>query len=139
MKSKIKVPRILWVLILCAAALFVCWQCSEPYVSTSAVLDLQEELERIYGSEYTGKAVKNGTEDMVFVIEPKTRFLTNWDLRNALGLDYEYECQVIITTYAADGSTAVRTITYQAFDPMGTDKLTTRAALVPDSRREQVD
>lgn len=53
------------------------------YSSGSAVHDLKTELQAIYGTEYTGKAAQNGTEDMVFVVEPKTWFLTNWNLRNA--------------------------------------------------------
>ena len=44
---------------------------------------------------------------MCFDIEPKTWFLTNRDLRNALGLDYEYVC----------------------IDPMGADKQYQRAYL----------
>ena len=76
-----------------------------------------------------GKATENGMEDMVFVVEPKTWFLTNWNLRNALSIDYKYECKIIFTTYV-DGSVAsVRTISYQAVDPMGSEKTAERAFL----------
>ena len=47
--------------------------------------------------------IENRTEDMVFVVEPKTWFLTNWNLRNALSIDYKYECKVVFTTYV-DGN-----------------------------------
>ena len=57
---------------------------------------------------------------MIFVIEPKTRILTNWDLRNFLGLDYEYACKVI------SGS---EVIVYRGVDPMGADKIYQRAYL----------
>ena len=109
------------------------------YSSSSAVRDLKAELESIYGTEYTGKNVDNGTEDMVFVVEPKTWFLTNWNLRNALSIDYEYECKVVFTTYV-DGSTkSLRTITYQAFDPMDAEKMVERAYLDLDSKIETTE
>ena len=139
MKHKIKVPGILWILLLCAIAFCFYWRCSVPYVSASAVMDLQEELENIYGMEYSAKPVPGGTEDMVFEIQPKTRFMTNSNLRNALGLDYEYECRVIITTYTSDSTKTVHTITYQAFDPMGADRLTDRAALDLGSKTETME
>ena len=109
------------------------------YSSSSAVHDLKTELQTIYGTEYTGKAAENGTEDMVFVVEPKTWFLTNWNLRNALSIDYEYECKVVFTTYV-DGSTkSLRTITYQAFDPMDAEKMVERAYLDLDSKIETTE
>ena len=117
----------------------VCWMGVGYYSSSSAVRDLKAELESIYGTEYTGKNVDNGTEDMVFVVEPKTWFLTNWNLRNALSIDYEYECKVVFTTYV-DGSTkSLRTITYQAFDPMDAEKMVERAYLDLDSKIETTE
>lgn len=113
-----------------------CWMGFGSYSSSSAVLDLKLELETIYGPEYVGKDVENGTEDMVFVVEPKTRFLTNWNLRNALSIDYEYECKVIFTTYVNGSVVSVRTITYQAVDPMGTEKTAERAFLDLGSKAE---
>ena len=74
----------------------LCWVGVGFYSSSSAVRDLKAELETIYGAEYTGKDVDNGTEDMLFIVEPKTWFLTNWNLRNALSIDYEYECKVFL-------------------------------------------
>lgn len=106
------------------------------YSSSSAVLDLKEELEEIYGPEYNGKTAENGTEEMVFEVEPKTWFLTNWNLRNALGLDYQYECRVIYTTHCAENAKMVRVITYQASDPMGAESLDARASLNLDSKTE---
>jgi hypothetical protein len=109
------------------------------YSSGAAVRDLKTELESIYGTEYTGKDIENGTEDMVFVVEPKTWFLTNWNLRNALSIDYKYECKVVFTTYV-DGSTkSVRTITYQAVDPMGAEKTADRAYLDLSSKVEKTE
>ena len=125
--------------ILCLVVAVVCWMGVGYYSSSSAVRDLKAELESIYGTEYTGKAVVNGTEDMVFVVEPKTWFLTNWNLRNALSIDYEYECKVVFTTYV-DGSTkSLRTITYQAFDPMDAEKMVERAYLDLDSKVETTE
>lgn len=122
--------------VLCMIVTVLCWMGIGSYSSSSAVQDLRAELETIYGSEYTGKDVENGTEDMVFVVEPKTWFLTNWNLRNALSIDYEYNCKVIFTTYI-DGSTeSVRTITYQAVDPMGEEKIAQRAFLDLSSKVE---
>lgn len=74
----------------------LCWVGVGFYSSSSAVRDLKAELENIYGTEYTGKDVDSGTEDMVFIVESKTWFLTNWNLRNALSIDYEYECKVFL-------------------------------------------
>ena len=125
--------------ILCLVVAVVCWMGVGYYSSSSAVQDLKAELESIYGTEYTGKDVDNGTEDMVFVVEPKTWFLTNWNLRNALSIDYEYECKVVFTTYV-DGSTkSLRTITYQAFDPMDAEKMVERAYLDLDSKVETTE
>ena len=125
--------------ILCLVVAVVCWMGVGYYSSSSAVRDLKAELESIYGTEYTGKNVDNGTEDMVFVVEPKTWFLTNWNLRNASSIDYEYECKVVFTTYV-DGSTkSLRTITYQAFDPMDAEKMVERAYLDLDSKIETTE
>ena len=124
---------------LCLVVAVVCWMGVGYYSSSSAVQDLKAELESIYGTEYTGKAVVNGTEDMVFVVEPKTWFLTNWNLRNALSIDYEYECKVVFTTYVDGISKSLRTITYQAFDPMDAEKMVERAYLDLDSKVETTE
>ena len=121
---------------LCLVVAVVCWMGVGYYSSSSAVRDLKAELESIYGTEYTGKDVNNGTEDMEFVVEPKTWFLTNWNLRNALGIDYEYECKVIFTTYVDGTPESTRTITYQAVDPMGAEESGQSAFLDLDSKTE---
>ena len=126
-------------LVLCLFAAIFCWVGVGSYSSSSAVRDLKTELEAIYGTEYTEKDIENGTEDMVFIVEPKTRFLTNWNLRNALGLDYEYECKVVFTTYVDGSAKSVRTITYQAVDPMGAGKTADRAYLDLGSKAEQTE
>ena len=119
-------------LILCLVAVLINWLGIGYRPSSSAVLDLKAELEALYGKEYTGKAVEGGTEDMVFVVEPKTFFLTNWNVRNFLSKDYEYECKVVFTTYFEDGTgSKVREITYQGFDPMGRENSDCRAYLKP--------
>lgn len=95
--------------------------------SSSAMQDLLGELQAIHGEEYTGRETAGETEDMAFVIEPKTWFLTNWNLRQSLGWDYTYDCKVIYTRYADGGQVHVRTITYQGIDPMGEGRTTDRA------------
>ncbi len=107
--------------------------------SGAAGADLTAELETIYGKEYQGKAVDNGTEDMQFVIEPKTWIFTNWNLRMQLGLDYEYECKVVYTTYVDGEVSHIRTITYQAVDPMGSEKMFERAYLDLSSEIETTE
>ena len=108
------------------------------YYSGAAGADLTAELESIYGAEYQGKIVDNGTEDMQFVIEPKTWFLTDYNIRSQLGLDYKYECKVIFTTYVDDQNSIVRTITYQGIDPMSREKMVEGASLDLDSKTEEV-
>lgn len=126
-------------LFLCITAVFLRWLGIGSYSSGSAVLDLKAELESMYGAEYTGKAVENGIEDMAFEIKPKTWFLTNWNLRNALGIGYKYQCQVIFTTYTDENSKIVRTITYKAVDPMGVGNGEARASLDQDSRTDAAE
>ena len=123
MKRKLMISLI----VLCMIAAVLCRLGIGSYSSGSAVQDLRAELESIYGTEYTEKAVAHGSEDMAFVVTPKTWFLTNWNLRNALSIDYKYECKVIITTNVDEHVESVRTITYQAFDPTGAEKTTDRA------------
>ena len=108
------------------------------YYSGAAGYDLTAELESIYGAEYQGKVVDNGTEDMKFVIEPKTWFLTDYNVRSQLGLDYKYECKVIFTTYVDGQISIVRTITYQGIDPMSREKMVEGASLDLDSKTEEV-
>ena len=118
-----------FVIILCVVVCIVNWLGIGYRPSSSAVLDLKAELEALYGEEYTGKEVETGTEDMVFIVKPKTFFFTNWNLRNALCKDYEYECRVIFTNYIEGEKIKVRTITYQGFDPMGIEHAVDRAHL----------
>lgn len=125
------------VLILIVSVL--CWAGIGLYSSGAAVHDLKAELQTIYGTEYTGKAVENGTEDMVFVVEPKTWFLTDWNLRNAWSMDYKYECKVVFTTYIGGSVKSIRTITYQAVDPMGAENNEVRAHLELDSIAEKIE
>ena len=130
---------IVFILALCLAVSVLHWMGVGPYSSGSARADLLKELETIYGSEYTGKTTEAGTGDMTFVIVPKTRFLTNWDLRKMLGLDYKYECKVIFTTYTDGNMRNVRTITYQAVDPMGEENMLQSAHLLPDTMEEKTE
>lgn len=132
MKRKIIALLSVWALIVIALG----WAGLGTYSSSSAVQDLKTELESIHGTEYTGKPVENGTENMVFVIEPKTWFLTNWNLRNALSMDYEYECKVVFTTHVDGSIKNVRTIIYQASDPMGAENIGERAHLDLNSKAE---
>ncbi len=125
--------------VLCVIIAILCWAGVGSYSSGAAVRDLKTELESIYGTEYTGKNIENGTEDMVFVVEPKTWFLTNWKLRNALSMDYEYECKVVFTTYVDGTAKSVRTITYQAVNPMGAEKTFDRAYLDLSSKVEKTE
>ena len=104
--------------------------------SGSAILDLKAELETIYGMEYTGKETESGTQDMLFEVAPASFILTNWTLRNTLGMDYKYTCRVIITDHADGGEKNIHTITYQAVDPMGHKHTEDRAHLILDSRKE---
>lgn len=115
------------------------WTGPGVYSGSSAVRDLKIELETIYGTEYKGKDVENGTEDMVFVVEPKTRLLTNWNIRNTFSMDYKYVCQVIFTTYVDGNIKSIRTITYQAVDPMGAEKSEMRAYLELDTKTETTE
>ena len=126
-------------LVLCLAIGILCWMGIGLKASSSAIRDLKAELETIYGAEYTEKNAENGTEDMVFVVEPKTWFLSNWNLRNALSIDYKYECKVIFTTYVDGRAESVRTITYQAIDPMGAEKIAGRAFLDLGSKVETTE
>ena len=127
------------IVVLSLIVAILCWIGVGSYSSSSAVRDFRAELETIYGAEYSGNDVENGTEDMVFVVEPKTWFVTNWNLRNALNIDYKYECKVIFTTYVNGSVASVRTITYQAVDPMGAEKIAERAFLDLDSKTETTE
>ena len=135
MKRKLIVSFI----VLCLINAILCWVGVGSYSSGSPVRHLKTESEAIYGTEYTGKDIKHGTEDMVFVVEPKTWLLTNWNLRNALSMDYEYECKVVFTTYVDGSAKSVRTITYQAVDPMGAEKTADKAYLDLGSKVEKTE
>lgn len=106
------------------------------HYSGAAAYDLAEELEAIYGEEYTGKEVADGLEDMVFQIEPNTFFMTNWNLRRFFSKPYRYECTVTYTTYVEEKTTKIRTITYQAIDPMGYENENVGAHLIRESMVE---
>ena len=127
------------IVVLSLIVAILCWIGVGSYSSSSAVRDFRAELETIYGAEYSGKDVENGTEDMVFVVEPKTWFVTNWNLRNALNIDYKYECKVIFTTYVNGSVASVRTITYQAVDPMGAEKTADKAYLDLGSKVDRTE
>ena len=136
MKQKNKKPRIVLICALCLMAVILCIRSTGPIHSGSAAADLKEALESVYGTEYTGKTVENGTEDMRFEIE-STAFLRSRSLRAFFGLDDTYECRVVITTHTGEGSTHVRTISYQAVDPIGQDETYIRASIDWDSREER--
>lgn len=126
------------VIIIVVIVLILCKAGIGYYTSGSAVRDLTEELTTLYGEPYTGCEVANGTEDMEFSIEPGTFFLTDESFRSFWGLDYRYECKVIYTTYSNDGTVSVRTITYDAVDPMGPSEQFDRAHLVMESVKELI-
>lgn len=136
MKHKRKAPGILLLCALCLLGVMLWSQSQKPFYSASAIADLTEALESRYGPEYTGRQVENGTEDMRFEIE-STVFLRNQALRSFFGLDDTYECRVVITTHSNDGSTGVRTIVYQAVDPMGCDEMYVRASIDWDSMEDR--
>lgn len=132
-----KKKSVILILILCLAACILHWAGMGYYTSSAAVSDLEAELEALYGEEYTGKETESGTEDMVFVIKPKTWFLTNWNLRNALGLDYKYSCSVVFTDDSQGRPETTRTIIYEGIDPMGKHHTADRAYLDLSSKTEK--
>lgn len=134
-----KKKYVIAIIILCLIVGAINWFGIGYYYSGAAAYDLVEELESIYGKEYLGKEVEDGLENMEFVIEPKTFFMTNWNLRNAFSKDYKYECKVIVTTVVEEEVVKVRTITYQAIDPMGWENREVRAHLLKDSLAESTN
>lgn len=128
--------KALTIILLFAAYCLINWLGVGYTSSGAAVHDLREELQAIYGEEYTGRETDGGTEDMIFEIQPKTWLLTNWNLRQARGLDYEYQCRVIFTQYENGKQVSVRTICYQGIDPMGKDHTTDRAYINLGSKTE---
>ena len=137
MKSK-KIVVLIPVISIVVIVLVICNLGIGYYRSGSAVRDLTEELTILYGEPYTGREVENGTEDMEFSVESGTFFLTDENFRYFWGLDYRYECKVIYTTYSNDETVSVRTITYDAVDPMGPDEQFDRAHLVMESAKELI-
>ena len=135
MKKKIFV----FVAVLVMMIAFFCWAGIGFYSSGSAVRDLKIELEAIYGTEYKERDTETGTEDMAIFVEPKTWFLTDWNLRNALSMDYKYECKVVFTTRVDGSIRNIRTITYQAVDPMGSENGDIRAHLLLESKAETTE
>ena len=126
--------------VLCLVAFIVTsWVGLGHRSSASAIADLRAELEILHGEEYTGKAVGEEEETMRFVVKPKTFFLTNYNVRNALGLDYEYECIVTVTSYEEGEEAGVRTITYRGFDPMGKGCMDDRAYVDVNSKQEIIE
>ena len=107
--------------------------------SASAIADLRAELEVLHGEEYVRKTVGTEEETMQFAVKPKTFLLTNYNLRNALGLDYEYECIVTVTAYEGGKENGVRTVTYRGFDPMGKDRMDDRAYVDVSSKQEMIE
>ena len=97
---------------------------------------LKQQLIDLYGEEYTEKITDYGTEDMEFHINPKTLFPSNWNFRHFFSMPYEYECQVVFKTYDKEGNVKSKTITYQAFDPMGYENAYKGAYIVLDSMEE---
>ena len=125
------------VLVLCLIAAILYLFGIGYYYSGSAAVDLKADLESIYGKEYTGKITETGTQDMVFSIEPKTWFLTDWNFRNAWSMDYKYECSVIFTDYVDGKIVSVQRISYDAIDPMGEENADHGAYLILDSKSEK--
>ncbi len=119
MKGKHRVfPLLCAAVVLLGAAILLCGV--GPRSSGSAVADLREQLQSLHGQPYTGRTVEGGEEDMSFSITPTDWFATNFHLRQSLGWDYHYRCQVIYTTRHADGAPdAVRVVEYRGVDPMG--------------------
>lgn len=108
-----------------------------PYSSGSAVRDLTDALKGIYGEPYTGREVENGTEDMEISVETQNYFLTDWNFRRFWGWDYHYECKVIYTTYSNGEAVSIKTITYDAIDPMNFEEQWERAYLIMESVKEE--
>ena len=104
--------------------------------SGAALNDLNEQLVSLYGEEYGLKQIGHWKEDMKFYINPKTFFLSNWSFRHFFSLPYEYECKVVFENYNDEGYYKSRTITYQAFDPMGYENENKGAYIVLDSMKE---
>lgn len=132
MKKKL----VILLLLIAAGAGIVCWLGVEPFYSSSAVHDLEAELIALHGEPYTGRAVDNGEEDMAFSFEPATTFLTNYNLRQTLGLDYQYQCSVTYTVRSGGEVIDTRTVTYTGIDPMGRGSEDARAYLDLDSKTE---
>lgn len=128
-----------WVSLLLIAALVlcaICWSGIGYHSSSAATQDLIEELTALHGEPYTNRQVENGAEDMELSVEPMTFFLTNWNLRQALGLDYRYKCSVTYTVHSAGEVIDVHVITYTGFDPMGNGNEAARAYIDTDSKTE---
>ena len=51
-------------------------------------------------------------------------------------MPYEYECKVVFENYNDEGYYKSKTITYQAFDPMGYENENKGAYIVLDSMKE---
>lgn len=128
-----KKKRVTRLVILLALLALLCSLGIGPYWSGAAAYDLTEQLTALHGEPYTGREVDGGTESMAFTIESDSFFLTDWNLRNALGWDYHYTCIVTYTRHGNDGSLSERTTTYKAVDPMGYDEAEVRAYIDVES------
>ncbi|MBR3839687.1 MAG: hypothetical protein IKM20_00945 [Erysipelotrichales bacterium] len=89
------------------------------YVGGAAIPDLKEELQSIYGEQYTNRIVENGIENMEFSIKPTSFFFTDYSFRWFWNWDYKYKCEVIYTVYSDGEAIEIRTITYEGISPMG--------------------
>ena len=134
MEKKLSVITVLCLV----ACIVISWVGIGHRSSASAIADLRAELESLHGEAYVERNVGEGTEKTAIVVQPKTFFLTNYDLRNALSLDYEYECVVTVTSYVEGKETSVRTITYRGVDPMGKEHMTDRAYVDIGSKEEVI-
>ncbi len=121
---------LLLVLILLLSVCF--WLGIGPYASGSAVSDLREQLVVLHGEPYSGKITEYGVQSMEFSIKPATFFLTNYNLRNALGWDYCYRCEVIYSVFQGDSLVSENTVTYTGVDPMGPGEEAVRAYLIQE-------
>jgi len=74
---------------------------------------------------------------MEILVKTRNYFLTDWGFRSFWGWDYRYECKVIYTTYSNGEAVGVKTITYDAIDPMNFEEQSERAYLIMESVKEE--
>lgn len=122
---------------LCLAVWFLHWLGIGYRPSGSAVLDLKAGNGRDIRETTHRKRSRKWNGGYGVCCKTKNLFFTNWNLRNALGKDYEYECRVIFTNYIDGERAQTRTITYRGVDPMGKKHAEDRAYLDVNSRAEE--